>query len=114
MSETGVFCVFCSCPDTEMANNLARELVNNHLAACASVMPGVTSFYHWEDQLEQDNEALIIIKCAEHAWEALRDHVLSRHPYENPELIAIPVEHGSGAYMDWVINACAPPKDDRH
>ena len=93
---------------------LAEKLVNNHLAACVSVLPGVTSFYRWQDQLERDNEVLLVIKCADHSWQALHDFVLSEHPYDNPELIAVPVEMGNSNYLDWVTGECAPPKDDRH
>ena len=114
MSETGVLCVFCSCPDLETANTLAEQLVNNHLAACVNVLPAVTSFYRWQDRLEQDSEVLLVIKCAEHSWQSLHDYVLSEHPYDNPELIAVPVDRGSVKYLDWVLSDCAPPQDNRH
>jgi periplasmic divalent cation tolerance protein len=114
MSETGVISVLCSCPDTETANMLAEQLVGNHLAACVSVVPAVTSFYHWEGRLQKDSEALLVIKCAEHSWQELHDYLLRKHPYDNPEVIALPVSKGSGRYLDWIIDECAPPQDNRH
>ena len=114
MSETGIFCVFCTCPDTDAANLLAEKLVENHLAACVNVLPGVTSYYRWQGQMERDSEVLLLIKCAEHSWQTLHDFVLREHPYDNPELVAVPVDLGSGSYLDWVSSECAPPKDNRH
>lgn len=79
-----------------------------------NVLPAVTSFYRWQDRLEQDSEVLLVIKCAVHSWQALHDFVLGEHPYDNPELIAVPVIRGSGKYLDWVLSDCVPPQDNRH
>lgn len=106
--------MLCSCPDTETAHALAEQLVGNHLAACVSVVPAVTSFYHWEGRLEKDSEVMLIIKCAERSLPELNDYLAVEHPYDNPEIIAIPVSYGSSSYLDWVTGECAPPQDDRH
>ena len=114
MGETGVFCVLCSCPDTETAHTLAQQLVSNHLAACVNAVPAVTSFYHWKGRLQKDSEVLLIIKCAEHSWPELHDYLAAEHPYDNPEIIALPVIQASDSYLDWVLGECAPPQDNRH
>jgi len=114
MSDTEMLCALCSCPDTETADTLAEQLVGNHLAACVNVIPAVTSFFHWEGKLEKDSEVLMVIKCAEHSWQELHDFLATEHPYDNPEIIALPVSRGSNAYIDWVLTECAPPQDNRH
>ena len=114
MNDTGMLCALCSCPDTETAHALAEQLVGNHLAACVNVIPSVTSFFQWEGRLEKDSEVLLIIKCAERSWQDLHDFLAAEHPYDNPEIIALPVCQGSNSYIDWVLAECAPPQDNRH
>lgn len=84
------------------ATAVARKLVEERLAACAQVVPGVTSIFHWEGMLRHDDEVLLILKTTEEAWPALRDRLAKLHPYDTPEIIALPVEHGSYDYLAWV------------
>ena len=89
-------------PDDEVARQLARTLVDERLAACASCVPGITSVYRWEDAIQEDAEVLIMLKtCADRA-EALAERVLALHPYDVPEVIWLPVSGGAVPYLDWV------------
>ena len=86
----------------EDAERISRQLVSEKLAACAQIVPGVTSIYMWESMLRHDSEVLVLLKTTETAWPALRDRLASVHPYDIPELIALPIENGTFDYMNWV------------
>jgi periplasmic divalent cation tolerance protein len=94
--------VLVACPSAEKAAEIARALVEERLAACASVVPSVRSLYRWEGEVRDDAEALLVAKTARDRFEALRARVLTLHPYEVPEVIALPVEAGHVPYLDWI------------
>jgi periplasmic divalent cation tolerance protein len=102
-----VIAVITNLPDSESAFNLARELVQLRLAACANVLAPVTSFYRWEGRDEQAAEHPLLIKSTRQAYPALERAIRERHPYTLPEIIAWPVEYGLPAYLDWVEQECA-------
>ena len=87
------------------AERIATALVERGLAACVNVVPGVTSFYRWKGAVERDLELLLVIKTRADRFEALREALVSMHPYELPELIALPVEGGSLPYLAWLDEA---------
>ena len=97
-----VLLCYCNCPDAASAQRLAEALVNEALAACVSRLPGVVSTYRWQGAVTTDMEELLLIKTTAGRFEALRQRLLELHPYELPELIAVPVERGHAAYLDWV------------
>lgn len=97
-----VIIVLCTCPDEEAGRRLATELVNSGLAACVNLSPGLTSVYRWEGKTEAAEECLMIIKSTDRAFDRLRDRIVEGHPYELPEIVAVPVTHGLPAYLDWV------------
>ncbi|HWH39048.1 MAG TPA: divalent-cation tolerance protein CutA [Usitatibacter sp.] len=97
-----VIAVLTNLPDSESAFNLARQLVQLRLAACVNVLPGITSFYRWEGREEQASEVPVLIKTVAERYPELEAAILERHPYSVPEVIAWPIEHGLGAYLDWV------------
>jgi periplasmic divalent cation tolerance protein len=99
---TDVLVVLVTAPSPEVAAELARALVEARLAACGNVVPGLRSIYRWEGKVQDDAEALLVLKTTRDRLEALRDEVLRRHPYQVPEVLALPVEAGSAAYLDWV------------
>ncbi|TPG04270.1 divalent-cation tolerance protein CutA [Rhodanobacter glycinis] len=101
MPETVLLC-YCSCPDATSAQAIAEALVGEQLAACVNRIPGIHSTYRWQGAVTTDNEELLLIKTTAIRFEALRARLLELHPYELPELIAVPVEHGHAAYLDWV------------
>ena len=97
--------VICTFPDPETARRIGRELVERRLAACVNLLPGIESIYRWQDQVEEAGEVLAMIKTTRYGEleEALRE----LHPYEVPEIIALPVEKGLPAYLQWLADSCA-------
>jgi len=99
---TDALVVLVTAPDAERAAAIARALVEERLAACGNVLPAIRSIYRWEGKLQDDAEALLVLKTTRARFPALRDRVLALHPYEVPEVIALPVEAGSAAYLGWI------------
>lgn len=89
-------------PDMEQATAVARQLVSERLAACAQLVPGVTSIYRWEGMLRHDAEVLCLLKTASERWVELRDRLAELHPYDTPEILGVPVEQGCLRYVTWV------------
>jgi periplasmic divalent cation tolerance protein len=100
--------VLCTCPGESVALELARTLVREHLAACVNRVPGVTSVYEWQGRLCEDAEQLLMIKTTPACYPALEMRLKTLHPYEIPEIIAIPVVTGSRAYLDWLGTTVSP------
>ena len=92
----------CTVPNEQVAEELAETLVQNRLAACVNIVGPHKSVYEWDGKLERDTEFLLIIKTSRGRFEALAEKVLQIHPYEVPEIIALPVLAGNAAYLDWV------------
>jgi periplasmic divalent cation tolerance protein len=86
----------------EDAERIARALVERRLAACVNVVPGVVSVYRWKGAVERDEERLLVIKTRAERLEDLRRALVELHPYEVPELLALPVEAGHGPYLAWL------------
>ncbi len=99
--------VLVTTPSPEVAAGLARALVEARLAACGNVVPGVRSIYRWQGAVCDEAEALLVLKTTRGRFEALRDELLRRHPYDVPEVLALPVEAGSAAYLAWVAEQVA-------
>jgi periplasmic divalent cation tolerance protein len=93
--------VFISVPREE-ANKLARALVEKRLAACINIVPKIESFFWWDDKLEHDEEALLIIKTTQQRFDELRAWVVANHPYDLPEIISLPLSDGLSDYIEWV------------
>jgi len=86
----------------EDGERIARALVERRLAACVNVVPGVVSVYRWKGEVCRDEERLLVVKTRRDRLEALREALVSIHPYELPELVALPVEAGHGPYLAWL------------
>lgn len=93
--------VFISVPREE-ANKLARALVEKRLAACVNIVPKIESFYWWDESVLKDEEALLIAKTTQQRFDALRAWVVENHPYDLPEIIALPLSDGLSDYIEWV------------
>lgn len=106
MTDTILLC-YCTCPDGASAQALAEALVGESLAACVNRLPGVQSTYRWQGELVTDAEELLLIKTTAARFEALRARLLQLHPYDVPELVAVPVERGHPAYLEWVRDGVA-------
>ena len=97
-----VLLCYCTCPDVASAQKLAEALVGERLAACVNRIPAIASTYRWQGKVVTDHEELLLIKTTTGQFPALKERLLSLHPYELPELIAVPVIEGHGPYLDWV------------
>ncbi len=102
--------LLCTCPDRETALGLAERLVGEGLAACVNLLPDVTSVYRWEGEVQQDAEVLLLIKTSLERVEPLTDRLSRLHPYEVPEIIAVPITEGLSRYLSWVTR-CTQEQD---
>lgn len=94
--------VFSTVASAEDGERIARALVERRVAACVNVVPGLTSFYRWEGRVQQDEERLLVIKTRADRFEELRSVLVDLHPYEVPEVIALPITAGHPAYLSWL------------
>lgn len=100
--------VLVTAPDVTAAERLVRALVEERLAACGSIVPGVVSIYHWQGETQRAQEVQILLKTNEARVGALLDRVPALHPYEVPEVLVLPVTAGLGAYLEWVRRESEP------
>lgn len=105
---TTVLIALCTCPDAGVADRIAATLVDEGLAACVNLVPGLTSIYRWQGEIQRDAEVLLLIKTCEARLPELTHRVRELHPYELPELIAVPVSGGLPDYLEWVITCTSP------
>ncbi len=94
--------VLSTCPVGDTATNLARMLVQERLAACVNVLPGLTSIYPWQGAIESSQEALLLIKTEKALYTRLETRLREQHPYELPEIVAVPVERALPDYLQWI------------
>jgi periplasmic divalent cation tolerance protein len=104
---TDALLVLVTAPDPDRAAEIARALVEERLAACGNVLSGLRSIYRWEGKVQDDREALLLLKTTRARFEALRARVLALHPYQVPEVIALAVEAGSAPYLAWIAGETA-------
>jgi periplasmic divalent cation tolerance protein len=101
-TETDVCVAFTTAPDEAVALRIARALVEERLAACANLVPGVRSIYRFRGVVEDEREVLLVIKTCADRVEALADRLRALHPYEVPELVVMAAAGGLAPYLDWV------------
>ena len=97
-----VLIVYSAFPDEASARQAADMLVENRLAACVSILPGVKSVYRWQEKIEVSGEALLMIKTTQAAYPRLESRLKGCHPYELPEILAVRAEAGLPGYLEWV------------
>jgi periplasmic divalent cation tolerance protein len=97
--------VITTLPDQDAAEHLAGGLVEAGLAACVNIGAPVTSFYKWDGELQRGTEVMLTIKTSRARYAALEQAITDRHPYELPEVIAVPITAGLAEYLAW-IEAC--------
>lgn len=102
--EPGIMLVFCTFPDLEKAREVAGEIISDGLAACVNILPGVESIYTWEGKVQRDSEVLAIFKVATAGFEKLEQAILSKHPYEAPEIVGIVADRVERTYLSWVVS----------
>lgn len=94
--------VLCTVPDPSAGERIAQALVAEELAACVNLLPQVTSVYRWEGRVETDSELLMIIKTRRGVYQKLEERIVALHPYELPEVIAVPIAEGLAGYLSWI------------
>ena len=94
--------VITNCPDEESANAIALAVVEARLAACVNILPRVQSVYRWQGAVESATEIPLLIKATAVNYPALEKLIAERHPYDVPEIIALPIAQGLPAYLNWV------------
>ncbi|MDR5683132.1 MAG: divalent-cation tolerance protein CutA [Armatimonadota bacterium] len=95
--------ITASTPDE--ASRIARALVEERLAACVNVVPGIRSVYRWREAIEEADELLLVAKTTAASFERLRERVLALHSYEVPEIVALPIESGHPDYLMWMAES---------
>ena len=94
--------VLCTAPNEEVGATLARGLVDAKLAACVNLVPGLRSFYSWEGEVNDDAEVQLLIKSRRRRFDALEAWLSAQHPYDVPEIVALPITAGSAPYLAWL------------
>jgi periplasmic divalent cation tolerance protein len=97
--------IFSTFSNAEIARKAARGLVEERLAACANIVPQIESIYHWLGKIESGNEVLVIFKTTREKYPALEQRLRALHPYEVPEIVALEIEAGLPAYLDWIADS---------
>ncbi|GAC1345239.1 MAG: divalent-cation tolerance protein CutA [Myxococcales bacterium] len=100
--------VFTALPDAGAAAALARTLVEERLAACGNVVPGVRSIYRWQGKVHDEGEVLLLLKTRAAQVERLQARILELHPYQVPEVISVAIDAGSPGYLAWLAAETGP------
>jgi periplasmic divalent cation tolerance protein len=111
MNDTTGLLILTNLPDQQSANALARRLLEQGLAACVNIMPPVQSIYRWQGVIEEATEVSVMIKTTVARYDALQQAIMAVHPYEVPEIIAIPIRAGLPAYLDWLQKETSGDED---
>ena len=102
---TQLIVTFCTCPDKTSAEKISRQLVADGLAGCVNILPNLTSIYYWKGEIESAEESLLLIKSSPDAYPAIEAAIIAAHPYELPEIVALPAAHALHEYVNW-IHSC--------
>jgi periplasmic divalent cation tolerance protein len=105
MNDSPYRLILCTCPDSQVAEQLATSLVEQQLAACINIVPGLTSIYRWQGKLEKGTEVLLLIKTIQDRYAAVETAIRQQHPYELPEIIAVTLDEGSPDYLRWITTS---------
>ncbi len=105
---TDAIVVLCTCPNEASARELAHTLLNEKLAACVNLIPQVTSLYIWQGKQEESQEIQLVIKSRRTLFGILQQRIQAIHPYEVPEILALPVMTGNTAYLEWLQEQTTP------
>lgn len=96
-----------TCPTMDVAKRLAHSLLEKHLAACVNIVPHLESVFEWQNEIVTESEVLLLMKTRREHYAAIEQLLLQQHPYEVPELIALPIENGLSRYLAWIDKVVA-------
>jgi periplasmic divalent cation tolerance protein len=102
--------ILSTAPNDGEAARIGRALVEERLAVCVNIVAGARSIYRWQGAIEDSPESLLLIKSDRRLFAELSSRLASLHPYTTPEIIAVPIETGSEAYLAWLTNELKPPE----
>lgn len=97
--------VLVTTPDAATAERIAQALVDERLAACGNIVSGIVSIYRWDEQVQHDEEALLVLKTEQASIDALRARVVALHPYDVPEVVVLPILGGHVPYLEWIARS---------
>jgi periplasmic divalent cation tolerance protein len=100
--------VLTQLPDQSSAEALAKALIETRLAACVTIGALSNSIYHWHGKTETAQELPVIVKTCDDHYSAVEAAIRARHPYELPEVVAVPIVHGLAPYLDWIAAETQP------
>lgn len=106
-----ILLVITNLPDAQSADKLARQLVEARAAACVNQLAPCSSTYRWQDNIETATEVTLLIKTTQAAYPRLEKLICEAHPYELPEIIAVPLTAGLPAYLKWISSETITPKE---
>ena len=106
---TNLQLVLCTVPDRDIAEHIAEVLVAEQLAACVNIIPAIVSVYRWKGAIEKDEELLLFIKTSQGSYQSLEQRIRTLHPYELPEIIAVPIQTGQIDYIQWIESSVTTP-----
>lgn len=108
---TDALLVMTTAESPDQARSIAEALVEQRLAACVQILPGVRSIYRWQDKLRDDAEILLLIKTTIAGFESVSAAIREMHSYELPEILALPVDRGDPRSLAWITSCVAPAAD---
>ncbi len=100
--------VLVTVPDLKTARKLAQAALKGHLAACVNIVPEIESHYWWQGKLEKSSEFLLLFKTTKVKLPGLQKSILANHPYDTPEFVVLPIEHGNERYCAWLLESVKP------
>lgn len=95
--------IYVTAPSDEEARKIAGTVVAERLAACANIIPGVTSLYWWQGRVQEDSEVTVILKTRDDLVARLTERIKDLHSYECPCVVALPIAEGNRAFIDWIV-----------
>ena len=95
-------------PDVAVARQIGTVLIQEQLAACVNLIPNIESIYQWQGKVHHDQECSALLKTTRDRYSEIEARLLELHPYENPELLMVPIEGGAKAYLQWVQDEVKP------
>lgn len=107
VAKSEIIIVFVTVPGLREGSRISKAILTSRLAACVNVIPGVQSIYKWKGKIVQEKEAMLVLKTTRLRYRKLEQKIKELHPYEVPEVIAIPLICGSPQYVEWVTREVA-------
>ncbi len=100
--------IIVTCPDAKTAKRIVSSIIRKRLAACVNIITGVRSVYRWKGKVEETSEKLLLIKSSRRLLKKITQDVKQNHPYQIPEIVALPIIGGSREYLQWLTKETSP------